>query len=455
VLGARGTSSARGRSLPSSGTDLRAGVERKPLSLFNVRTMGPALHSLGGFVALFAAAWLLSERRGAVPWRTVAGGMALTLAFGVLLLKVPVFTDVFLILNRAVTALESATQAGTSFVFGYLGGGTPPFEERSPANSFILATRALPIVLVVSALSSLLFYWRILPPVVRAFSSLLRKTMGLGGAVGLAAAANVFVGMVEAPLVVKPYIARMSRSELFNLMTCGMATIAGTVMVLYSSVVGKVIPNALGHILVASLVATPAAIAIAALMVPPLPDEVPVETDGEVLSAATGAMDAVTRGTMEGVALLINIVAMLIVLVALVALANAAIGLLPQIGGLPLTLQRLLGYAMAPIVWIMGIPWSEAPVAGALMGTKTVLNEFIAYIELAAVPTEALSPRSRLMMTYALCGFANFGSLGIMIGGLTTLAPDRRSDIVSLGSRTLLSGTLATLVAGSVVGILT
>ena len=417
--------------------------------------MSPALHSLFGFAALFALAWLLSERRWHVPWRTVAAGMALTLAFGVVLLKVPLFADVFAWVNRGVTALERATQEGTSFVFGYLGGGPEPFEARAGTTSFILATRALPIVLVVSALSALLFYWGVLPAIVRAFSLLLRKTMGLGGAVGLAAAANVFAGMVEAPLVVRPYIARMSRSELFNLMTCGMATIAGTVMVLYATVIGRTIPNALAHILVASLVATPAAIAIAALMVPPASGEVAVELEGLDASAASGAMDAVTKGTLEGVELLINIVAMLIVLVALVALANSALSLLPKLAGGPVTLQRVLGILMAPVVWIMGIPWREAPVAGALMGTKTVLNELIAYMQLAALPADALSPRSRLMMTYALCGFANFGSLGIMIGGLATLAPERRPDIVALGTRTIVSGTLATLVAGSVAGILT
>jgi CNT family concentrative nucleoside transporter len=417
--------------------------------------VSPALHSLLGFAALFALAWVLSEHRRAVPWRTVGAGMLLTLAFGVLLLKVPLFAEAFVWVNRGVTALERATQEGTSFVFGYLGGGPVPFEAREGVSSFVLATRALPIVLVVSALSALLFYWGILPFVVRAFSLLLRKTMGLGGAVGLAAAANVFAGMVEAPLVVRPYVTRMSRSELFNLMTCGMATIAGTVMVLYATIIGRVVPSALAHILVASLVATPAAIAIAALMVPPTKGEAAVELDAVEPSAASGAMDAITKGTLEGVELLVNIIAMLIVLVALVALANAALSLLPRVGGTTVTLQRILGVAMAPVVWVIGIPWREAAVAGELMGTKTVLNELVAYLQLAALPEDALSPRSRLMMTYALCGFANFGSLGIMIGGLATLAPERRAEIVSLGTRTIVSGTLATLVAGSVVGMLT
>ncbi len=412
------------------------------------------LQSLFGFFAFFAVAWLLSERRRDVPWRTVLAGMALTLALGALFVKVPIFADAFLWLNRAVGALERATQAGTSFVFGYLGGGPLPFEETQPGASFILATRALPLVLVVSALTALLYHWRVLPVIVDGFATLLRKTMGIGGAVGLSAAANVFVGMVEAPLFVKPYIARMSRSELFNLMTVGMATIAGTVMVLYATVIGRAVPDALANILIASIIATPASIAIAALMVPPRAGEIAVEADRLPRTEARGAMDAITRGTMEGVSLLINIVAMLLVLVALVALFNAALSLLPEFAGAPITLQRVLGWIMAPIVWLAGIPWAEAPTAGSLMGTKTILNEFIAYLELGALPPEALSPRSRLIMTYALCGFANFGSLGIMLGGLTTMAPERRDDIVALGGRTIVSGTLATLVAGAAVGIL-
>jgi CNT family concentrative nucleoside transporter len=377
--------------------------------------------------------------------------MLLTLTLGVVLLKAPFVKDVFLALSDALNALEKATRDGTSLVFGFLGGGPLPFAETYPGASFVLAFRALPLVLVVSALSALLFYWRVLPWIVRGFSFLLQKTMGVGGAIGLSSAANVFVGMVEAPLLVKPYLGSMSRGELFILMSCGMATVAGTVMALYASILLNTIPGALGHILSASIISTPAAIAISVLMVPP---DAPA-TEGKLVSqTATSSMDAVTRGTLDGVQLLINIVAMLVVLVALVSLANQILGLLPDVAGAPVTLQRVLGIAMAPLVWVMGIPWSEATTAGALMGTKTVLNELLAYIDLARLPADALSGRSRLMMTYALCGFANFGSLGIMIGGLATLAPERRNEIVSLGGKTIVSGTLATCIAGSVVGIL-
>lgn len=415
----------------------------------------PALHSVAGFFALHLLAWLCSERRSVVGWRSVTAGMMLTFALGVVLLKVPPVSELFLNLNALVALLERATQDGTSFVFGYLGGGPLPFEEKQPGASFVFAFRALPLVLVVSALSSLLFYWGILPLIVRAFSFLLTRAMGVGGAVGLSAAANVFVGMVEAPLFVRPYIRSMTRSELFVMMTCGMANIAGTVMVLYASVLGKVIPDVLGHLLMASIISTPAAIAVALLMVPAVPgDGPPTEAGLAPPQEARSAMDAITQGTVDGVSLLVNIIAMLVVLVSLVALANQALALLPQVGGASITLQRVLGQVMAPLVWVMGIPWAEATTAGALMGTKTVLNEFIAYMDLANLPMNALSNRSELMMTYALCGFANFGSLGIMIGGLATMAPERRGDIVSLGAKTLVSGTLATLIAGSVVGIL-
>jgi concentrative nucleoside transporter, CNT family len=416
------------------------------------------LQSIVGFALLYGIAWALSERRGAIAWRPVLAGMVLTLGLGVLFLKIPVFGDVFLVLNHAVTALDRATEAGASFVFGYLGGGPLPYEERPSVSSFILAFRALPVVLVMSALSALLFYWRVLPWVVGIFAALLRRTMGIGGAVGLSAAANIFVGMVEAPLLIRPYLAAMSRSELFITMTCGMATIAGTVMVLYASILGSVVPDALGHILVASIISAPAAIAVALLMVPGEPLVAGAgardTADRIVLPRrATSSMDAITQGTIEGVALLINIVAMLLVLVALVSLVNFVLGALPDVAGAPVTLQRILGQALAPLVWLAGIPWSESATAGALMGTKTILTELVAYVDLAKLPADALSPRSRLVMTFALCGFANFGSLGIMIGGLATMAPERRGEIVALGAKTLVSGTLATLITGAVVGI--
>jgi CNT family concentrative nucleoside transporter len=410
------------------------------------------LQSAVGLAALLALAWLLSERRSAVPWRLAGAGLLLALALALALLKVPPLAALLARLNDALDVFERAVAAGTGFVFGYLGGGEAPFAVTNAGAGFVLAFRALPIVLLVAALSALLFHWGVLPAIVRAFAWLLRRTMGLGGAVGVSAAANVFVGMVEAPLVIAPYLARLTRGELFIVMNCGMATIAGTVLVLYATILAPVIPGALGHLLVASIVATPVAIAVAAIMVPP------ERTDDARISFPrqdANAVAALTRGTLEGLQLLLNIVAMLIVFVALVALANALLGVLPAVAGAPLTLERLFGWAFAPLAWAVGVPASEALTAGALLGKKTVLNEFIAYLDMARLPPDALSERSRLLMTYALCGFANFGSLGIMLGGLDALMPAaRRAELAELGLKSVLAGLLSTCITAALVGLL-
>lgn len=410
------------------------------------------IRSIAGLFAFALIAWVISEDRRKVDLRVVATGLVLQVLIGFILLKMPLFREFFLFINRLFLSLEASTTAGTSFVFGYLGGGSLPFDEKFPGSSFILAFRALPLVLVMSALSSLFFYWKILPIVVRAFSWGLQKTMRIGGAEGLGVSANVFLGMVESPLLVRPYLKDMTRSELFSLMTCGMATIAGTVMVLYASILSRAIPDIMGHILVASIISVPASITVAKIMVP----EKESPTLGELVSPekAANSMDAITKGTLQGVELLINIVAMLIVLVALVHLVNLVIGLSPDIGNEPVTLQRIMGLIMSPVVWLMGIPWKEAHTAGILMGTKTILNELIAYVDMSKLPEGSLSPRSLVIMTYAMCGFANPGSLGIMIGGMGTMAPERRNEIVSLGFRTIISGTLATCMTGAVVGII-
>jgi len=412
-----------------------------------------SLQSALGVAALLAIAWIVSENRRAVSWRQAVAGLALTLVIAVLLLKVPQLASAFAVINRAVDALAAASRAGTSFVFGYLGGGTLPYELKVPGAEFVLAFQALPIVLVMSVLTTLLFYWRILPPIVRGFAWLLERTLGIGGAVGLSTAANIFIGMVEAPLFIRPYLAQLSRSELFMVMTGGMAGIAGTVLVIYATILGPLIPDAAAHLVIASVLGAPAAILISLIMVP----ETKEQRTGALLDpgpVAAGTMDAIVKGTATGLELLLNICAMLIVLVALVHLANAILGLLPDVGGAPISLQRMLGYLMAPVCWLMGIPWSEAPTAGALMGIKTILNEFIAYVELSKLPADALDPRSRLIMLYAMCGFANFGSLGIMIAGLATMAPERRDDVVALGLKSIVSGTLATCLIGAIVGLL-
>ncbi|MFN2644938.1 MAG: NupC/NupG family nucleoside CNT transporter [Burkholderiales bacterium] len=403
--------------------------------------MADSMHGLAGMAGLVALAWLAGEARRAVPWRAVAAGIALELVLALVCLKLPGVKGAFLALNDALLVLERATEAGTSLVFGYLGGANPPFAVSAPEATFILAFRALPLVLVISALSALLFYWRVLPAIVRAISWLLRRTMGVGGVVGLSTAANVFVGMVEAPLFVRPYLARVSRGELFAIMVAGMASIAGTVLFLYAAILGPVLRDAVAHLLIASILSAPAALALAYVMVPPQGEV--TSGDLDLRSEASGSMDAITRGTLEGAQLLINIVAMLIVFVALVALVNLVIA--------PYSLQGLLGVALAPLAWLAGVPWSEAQTAGALLATKTVLNELIAYIDLSK--TE-LSERSRLLMTYALCGFANFGSLGIMIGGLGTMCPGRRAEIVGLGMKSIVAGTLATCFTAASVALI-
>jgi CNT family concentrative nucleoside transporter len=409
------------------------------------------LRALVGLLVFLAVAWLLSENRRRVSWRTVLTGLALQFLLGTLLLKLDVFSRMFVGLNEVVLSLEESTAEGTRAVFGYLAGGTLPYEETIPGSSYILAFRGLPLILVVSALSSLLFYWKVLPLVVRGMSWVLRRSMRLGGAEGLGVAANIFVGMVEAPLLVRPYVANLTRSELFSLMACGMATIAGTVMVLYASILGGVIPDALGHILTASIISAPASIAIAKLMIP----ETEPTTSGELDTGveARSSMDAITKGTFQGIQLLLSVIAMILVLVSLVHLVNLIFGLIPDVRSEPLTLQRMLGWVMAPVVWLIGVPWNEAGQAGSLMGTKTIINEFIAYLDLTALPEGTLSERSRLIMMYAMCGFANPGSLGIMIGGLGTMAPDRREEIVSLGLRSIVAGTLATLMTGIVAAV--
>jgi len=414
------------------------------------------LQSAFGVFALLGIAWIISEDRRAVAWMQAAVALLVTFVTAVVLLKVPAVARAFGAINNAVDAISAASKAGTSFVFGYLGGGQLPFDLKVPGAEFVLALQALPIVLVMSVLTTLLFYWGILPLVVRGFSWVLERTLKVGGAVGLSTAANIFLGMVEAPLFIRPYLARLTRSELFIVMTGGMAGIAGTVLVLYATLLGSVVPNAAAHFVIASVMGAPAAILVSLIMVPETSAQ---HTGGETFEdtkVASSTMDAIVRGTATGLELLLNICAMLIVLVALVHLANAIIaGVLPEVAGAPITLQRLLGYVMAPVCWLLGIPWSEAATAGGLMGIKTILNELIAYVELSKLPPEALEPRSRLIMLYAMCGFANFGSLGIMIAGLSTMAPERRDDVLSLGLKSIVSGTIATCVMAAIVGVLT
>ncbi len=411
------------------------------------------MRGLLGIAAMLLLAWAISENRWRVPVRVVVAGVLLQFAVALALLKFPPAAKAFLLLNAGVEVLQTATDAGTGFVFGYLGGGPLPFAEARPGASFIFAFRALPLVLVISALATLLFYWGVLQWIVRVFAWVLRRTVGVGGPLGLGAVVHIFVGFIEAPLLIRPYLLRLERGEMFALMSTGMAGIAGTVMVIYAAILGPVIPDALGHILVAAVISTPAALAVAALMVPFRPD--PGEAaDLRLDNPPVSTMDAIAKGTADGIIYLAGIIAMLVVMITLVNLVNAALGLLPTIGGDAITLQRLFAYVFRPVMWLIGVPADQVATAAQLMGTKVVLNEFVAYVDFAKIPSDQLGEHTRLIMTYALCGFANFGSLGILIGGMGAMVPERRPEIVALGFRSILSGTMAGCMSGAVVGML-
>ena len=410
--------------------------------------MSQALLGLPGIILL---AWLTSSDRRRFPVRLVITGLLAQLLLAALFLKVALLQDALLVVNQLMLTLEAATQEGTAMVFGFLGGAPPPYEITGPQHSFVLAFRALPIVIVFAALSALLWHWRVIPIAISALARLLGKTMGLSGAISMGGASSIFVGMVESPLLIKPHLRTMSNSELFMLMSCGMATVAGTVMGLYAGILASTIPTALSHILVASLVSAPAAIMLAAVMLPP-------ESGAKALavnmqSPYSGSMDALVSGTGEGLRLLANIIGMLIVFVALVYLADQVLGLIPT-GTEPLTLISVFGQVLAPLAWLTGIPWGEAHAAGELLATKVFINELVAYLQLAALEPDVLSEHSRLIMTYALCGFANFGSLGIMIGGLTAMCPERTADILRLAPRSIWAGLLATCMTGCMVGLI-
>ncbi|MEX0962703.1 MAG: nucleoside transporter C-terminal domain-containing protein [Pseudohongiellaceae bacterium] len=413
--------------------------------------------ALFGIVAFVALAVAFSEHRAVPGWRLLLAGLGLQFLFAFAVFNLNFLQQFLSLINSGVNAVVKATESGTLFIFGYLGGDPLnvdyPFAISEPGATVILAFRILPLILMFTVLSAILWHYRVLPLIIRGFSLILRRSMKVSGAVGLSSAANIFIGMVESPALIRPYIAVLTRSELFVVMSCGMATIAGSVMVFYSIILQGVLTDPLGHIITASVISAPAAIMIALIMVPeqsaPTTDKIELGVEYRSL------MDAITKGTYDGVRLMVSVGALLLVLVALVALLNSLFSLLPFPGDEPLTLQRLFGYGFAPLTWLMGIPWSEAQLAGSLMGTKTALNELLAFLAMAELPTGSLSEKSTVIMTYALCGFANFGSLGIMIAGLSGMCPGRATEIVELAPKSLLSGTLATCMTGAIAGLLT
>jgi len=405
------------------------------------------LQSALGLGLLCLLCWVLGGCQRQVSWRVVAGGLIGTVGLAALLLNIPPLRAGFAYAGRAVDALARATQAGTSLVFGYIGGAPLPFVETSPGASFILFFQALPIVLLVGALSALLYHWRVLPFIVRLVAGALRRLLGLGGAAGFSVAANVFLGMVEAPLLIRPWLNRLTRSELFVVMVAGLATISGNMLVVYALLISPVVPDAAGHLLTASFMGAPAAVLAAQLMIPSTGI-----TDGEAEAPRlyASSMEAIVQGTTDGLQLLLGIMAALVVFVALVALGNEIVQ--PLLG---VSLQQVAGWLLWPLAWAMGTPAADAQTVGQSLGIKLVINEFVAYLDFARGGGAGLSERTRLILSYALCGFANFGSVGIMLGGLCTMCPGRRAEIVSLGLPALAAGTVACCMLGAAVGVLT
>lgn len=407
-----------------------------------------------GIAALLGLSWLASERRRQVDWRVVAWGMGLQFGIAAAMLKVPVFQKILLFLNRGVGAIERASHEGGRFVFGYLTGGQAPFElKEGLANApAVFIFGPLMMLIVVGAISAVLFHAGLLQKVVGLFARALHRTMGLGGAEGVAVAANVFLGQGEASMLIKPYVGQLGRPGLLCVMTAGMTTISGSLMVVYSSMLDGLMPGlVLGHLVVASIISAPAAVVVARIMIPAAPGEVDREVP-DLRSGSHGVMDALLGGAGDGAKVVVNVAVMLVAIIALVSLCNELLGALPLAE--PLSLQRAMGWAMAPAMWVVGLPWGEARAAGELMGLKTVFNEFVAYAEMAKMPSGAFSEHGRLVVVYSLCGFANFSSVGILVGALSAMCPAKKAEIAALGLKSMVAGTIAGLLTGSVVGIL-
>ena len=407
------------------------------------------MQGIFGVLFLIAFAWLCSERRDQIDVRFLGIGLFAQFSLAFLFFQVSLISDILMSLNFIIAAIEAATLEGTRFLFGYLGGGSEPFEVSEGGYLYLFAFRVLPNVIVFCVLIAVLWYWKILPKVITGFGFLLRRVFKVSGAVGTSAAATLFLGMVETPMIIRAYLTKLTRSEFFTVMTCGMSTVAGSVMIIYANTLSDIIPGAIGHIVVGSVLNIVGAIYVSRIIVPE--DSTPTSSDKFEDLGYSSTMDAITRGTQDGLKLALNIGGMLLVIISLVALVNGVLGLL-EISGEPLSLQRMLGWLFSPLAWLIGVPWSEAHLAGNLMGSKIVLNEMIAFIELAALGND-LSENSRLVLLYALCGFANFGSLGILIGGLSTLVPERKTDYLSLAPKSLISGNVVTFITASLVGL--
>ncbi|MEE2692640.1 MAG: nucleoside transporter C-terminal domain-containing protein [Pseudomonadota bacterium] len=407
-----------------------------------------------GILAFTFIAWLFSNGKTRFPFLIALTTIAAQIGVALLLLYFKPARDALGSLQIVVRALQEATRAGTTFVFGHLGGGETPFEVVNEGAMFSFAFGALPLVIFFSGLSALLWHWKILKFFVRGLAFLLQRVFNVGGAVALSSAANTFLGQTEAPLLIRPYLSKVTRPELFIIITGGFATVAGSVMAVYATILANIDPSILGHIIVASIISVPAAILMAQVMMPEEKGVKPTPAAAADDFGYASSMDAFMRGVTDGLGLYLNIIASLIAFTAFAALVNIMLSGAPDVAGAPLTLERILGIIFAPFMWLAGVPWSEAFEAGSLMGVKTAVNELVAYVELSKVPEGTFSERTLLIIVYSLCGFANFASLGIVIGGLTALAPDRRQDVIALAPRALVAGTLATMMTGAVIGLI-
>lgn len=409
------------------------------------------LQSLFGLVVIIALCWAVSENRKVFPWRLAIGAVAVQAALVLATFAIPGSQVVLDGINNAVKGLELATEEGTKFVFGYLAGGAQPYAVANEGALFTFAFKVLPLILVISALSALLWHWKILKWITLGFGFLFQKTMGLGGASALAVAANVFLGMIESPIVIRAYLDKLTRSEVFLMMVVGLATVAGSTMVAYATILGPVLTNAAGHVLVASIVSAPAGVLLARVIIPEKPGQGGAVADYNSALKYDGAVDAIVKGTSDGLMVVLNISAVLIVFVALVALANVMLGAF-WIGGEQLSVERILGVVFSPVAWLIGVEWADAHTAGWLLGVKLTLTEFVAFIKLGQVPDGEMTERTRMLMTYALCGFANIGSVGITVTGLSVLMPERREEVLGLVWKALFAGFLATLMTACIVG---
>jgi len=419
--------------------------------------IGDVVHFQGliGIALILGIAWALSEDRRARPsWRWIIGALALQIGIALVVVRVPPIWAAIGLANNAVSAVEAATKIGSSYMFGYLGGAPLPFAlAPGQAPPLVIAFQILPLVIVFSALSALLWHWRVLSVIVRGLSWALQRSLGVSGVVGLGAGATVFLGVVESPLVLRGYFDRMSRSELFAFMTLTMATISGAILILYAQTLAKTVPNAVSHMIAASLISLPAALLIARLMVPGGGDTAE-DKDAPVLRYDS-SIDAIIRGTMDGLQLFLAVIAVIIVVFALVALVDQMLSVIPLVEGAPVTLRRALGWLFAPLMWSLGVPWDQAGAAGGLFGTKTILNEYVAYLDLAALPPGTFDPRSKLIVTYALCGVANLASIGLLVSTIGTLAPGRRAEVSALGFKSWIAGNCASAMTGAVIGLVT